>query len=55
VTAIGQPFEPVAPFTGTGEKMNTNWYFRSTISLFSTRISGGWVVADKNSLTIVFF
>jgi hypothetical protein len=25
VTSIGQPFEPVAPFTGTGGKMNTNW------------------------------
>jgi hypothetical protein len=32
VTAIGQPFEPVAPFIGTGGKMNTNWHFRSTIS-----------------------
>jgi hypothetical protein len=33
VTAIGQPFEPVAPFTGIEGKMNTNWYFQSTISL----------------------
>jgi ABC-type glycerol-3-phosphate transport system permease component len=32
VTAIGQPFEPVAPVIGTGGKMNTNWHFRSTIS-----------------------
>jgi hypothetical protein len=24
VTAIGQPFEPVAPLIGTGGKMNTN-------------------------------
>jgi hypothetical protein len=32
VTAIGQPFELVAPVIGTGGKMNTNWRFRSTIS-----------------------
>jgi hypothetical protein len=36
VTAIGQPFEQVAPFTGTGEKMNTDCHFRSTISMWNT-------------------
>ena len=25
VTAIGQPFEAVPPFTVTGGEMNTNW------------------------------
>ena len=28
MTAIGQPFDPVAPLIGAGVKMNTNWYFR---------------------------
>jgi hypothetical protein len=37
VTAIGQPFEPMAPFIGTGGKMNTNRHFRSTISSSNRR------------------
>jgi hypothetical protein len=39
VTAIGQPFEPVAPLIGTGGKMKTNWYFRSAISPSNTKFS----------------
>jgi hypothetical protein len=50
VTAIGQPFEPVAPFIGTGEKMNTNRHFRSTISSSNDHVR----VIDDAALCLQF-
>jgi hypothetical protein len=50
VTAIGQPFEPVAPFIGTGEKMNTNRHFRSTISSSHDHV----LVIDDAALCLQF-